>query len=293
MDKLDAMRLFKRVVESGSFSAVAREMGGSQSAVSKQIAALEAHLGTQLLWRNSRSMATTKAGQLFYESAVRITEEFEDASSQLRHGQTSPSGLIRVTTAPVFGRLHIVPKLPLFLERHPEISIELSSSERHLNLIDEAVDLAIRIGPLTDSSMVARSLPASPVVTVATPAYLAAHGTPQRPDELENHRCITFMLRQEARLWEYKNGPRVIVHRPEGQFRTADGEQVRAAVLADMGLAQVPLWLFSPEIDSGRVCTVLRGYEPDSIPISAVHLAGRRVPARLHVFIEYLSEIIR
>lgn len=291
MDRLDAINLFKRVVESGSFSTTAREAGVSQPAVSKQIAALETYLGAQLLRRTSRSMTLTEAGQVFYESALRLVSEFEETSALLKHGQTAPSGSIRVTAAPVFGRLHIVPKLPAFFARYPEISIELSSSERALNLIDEGIDLAVRVGDLADSSLVARRIASATMVTVATPAYLKAHGTPQTPEDLAQHACVIFMLRQEPRRWEYKAKSRSIIHQPKGWFRTADGEQIRAAVSANMGLAQVPQWMFAAEIIAGTIQLVLRDYEPDPIVISAVHPAGRRVPTRLRIFIDYLVEV--
>src|SRR5580692_6681743 len=152
MDQLAAIRIFVRVVERGSFSSVAREAGVGQPAVSKQITALEAHLGAQLLRRTSRSLSLTEAGQEFYESAVRLLEDLEAAESRVGRGQTAPSGLIRVTVAPVFGRLYIVPRLPEFFARYPDISIELTGSGRNINLIEEGVDLAIRNGELADSS---------------------------------------------------------------------------------------------------------------------------------------------
>lgn len=181
MDRLDAMRLFVRVVERGSFSAVARETGVGQSAVSKQIAALEAHLGAQLMRRTSRSMTLTDAGHIFYESALRLVDEFEAAESLIGRGQSAPSGLIRVTVAPVFGRLYIVPRLPEFFARYPDISVELTGSGRNINLIEEGVDLAIRNGELVDSNMIVRRIAMAPFATVGTPAYFAIRGEPQTP----------------------------------------------------------------------------------------------------------------
>jgi DNA-binding transcriptional LysR family regulator len=292
MDRLDSIRLFVRVVESGNFSAVAREIGIGQPAVSKHIAALEAHLGTQLMRRTSRSMTLTDAGQTFYEAAVRLVGEFEAAESLIGRGQSTPSGLVRVTVSPVFGRLYITPRLSEFFARYPDISIELSASERQLNLVEDGIDVGIRLGGLDDSSMIARKLASTPIVTVATPAYLEARGVPAIPAELDHHACVIFTLRGEPHNWIYRGQQRMIEHRPNGHFRSGDGEQIRAAVLADLGLAQVPAWLLAPEISSGAVRVVLRDHEPDAFAISAVHPAGRRLPTKVRVFIDFVADAL-
>jgi LysR family transcriptional regulator for bpeEF and oprC len=292
MDRFDAMRMFVRVVQSGSFSAVAREAGVGQPSVSKQIARLEAHLGAQLLRRTSRSMTLTEAGQTFYESAVRLVENLEAAESLVGRGQTAPSGLVRVTLAPVFARLYVVPNLPVFLDRYPDISVELLVSERTINLIEEGVDLAIHNGELIDSSLVVRTIATTPVVTVGSPAYLAARGEPQSPSDLEQHSCIIFAPRGEPRPWGLKGKSGPVVHHPAGRFRTADAEQIRAAVLADLGLAHAPCWLFAPEIASGAVRAVLAAYQPAPLAISTVHPAGRRPPTKVRVFTEFLIEAL-
>ena len=292
MDRLDTLRLFVRVVERGSFSAVAREAGIGQSAVSKQIAALEARLGVQLLRRTSRSMTLTDAGQVLYEAALRLVDEFDAVESLVGRGQSAPSGLIRVTVAPVFGRLYIVPRLPEFFARYPDISVELTGSERAINLIEEGVDLAIRNGELADSSLIVRRIAMTPFATVATPAYLAARGVPRIPADLDNHACLIYAPRQEPRSWQFRDASGPILHHPTSNFRTADAEQIRAAVLADIGLAHGPIWLFSQEITSGAVRIVLADYAPGPIAISAVHPAGRRLPTKVRVFLDYLVETL-
>ena len=292
MDRLDAMRLFVRVVERGSFSAVAREAGVGQSAVSKQIAALEAHLGAQLMRRTSRSMTLTDAGHIFYESALRLVDEFEAAESLVGRGQSAPSGLIRVTVAPVFGRLYIVPRLPEFFARYPDISVELTASGRNVNLIEEGVDLAIRNGELADSNMIVRRIAMAPFATVGTPAYLAIRGEPRTPTDLDAHACLIFAPLHEPLPWEFRDGSRSVLHHPRANFRTADAEQIRAAVLADLGLAHGPVWAFAPEIASGALRVVLAGYAPGPLAISAVHPAGRRLPTKVRVFIDFLVEIL-
>ncbi len=294
MDRFDAMRMFVRVVQSGSFSATAREIGVGQPFVSKQIAQLEAHLGAQLLRRTSRSMTLTEAGQSFYEAAVRIIDDLDAAESLVGHGQTAPSGLVRVTVAPVFARLyHRAEARRSFSRRYPDISVEMRVSERTVNLIEEGIDLAIHNGPLTDSSLIARTIATTSIITVATPSYLAARGEPASPSDLERHACVVFAPRGEPRPWAFKGKFGAIVHQPKGRFRTADAEQIRAAVLANLGLAHAPGWLFAQEIASGIVRPVLLEYEPEPLPISAVHPAARRLPTKVRVFTEFVIEALR
>ena len=213
--------------------------------------------------------------------------------SLIGRGQTDPSGLVRVTAAPVFARLHLVPRLPHFFARYPDISVELQVSERTINLIEEGIDLAIHNGPLTNSSLLARVIATTSITTVATPAYLKARGEPSSPTDLEHHACIVFAPRGEPRPWEFRGKFGAILHHPKGRFRTADAEQIRAAVLADLGLAHAPEWLFSQEIASGVVRPVLIGYEPGPLSISAVHPAARRVPTKVRAFTEFVIEALR
>jgi DNA-binding transcriptional LysR family regulator len=292
MDRLDALKLFIRIVESGSFAAAAREMGVGQPAVSKQIASLERHLGAQLVRRTSRSMTLTETGQSVYEAGLRIIGDFSELESSVGHGQVSPAGLVRVTVAPVFGRLYVVPHLPTFFARYPQVSVDLSATERNVNLVEEGFDLSIKSGRLADSSMVARHLASSPVVVVATPEYLEKHGRPERPEDLARHACVVFAPRREARHWYFENANGAGMHIPEGHFQTGDAEQIRAAVLAHMGVVQGPAWLFAPEIASGVVTSVLADFAPAPLPIHAVHPSGRRLPTKTRVFIDFVAEIL-
>jgi DNA-binding transcriptional LysR family regulator len=275
MDRLDAIGLFVRVVDSGSFSAVARTVGVGQPAVSKQIAALEAHLGAQLLQRTSRSLTLTEAGRDFYESAVRIVGDVEAAESRVGRGAVAPSGVVRATVAPVFGRLYVVPRLREFFARYPEMTVELVVADRvvsHLGIAGE-------------------EFAQTPVVTVATPAYLATHGEPKAPAELERHACVIYAPQGAPRVWGFDGRFGPIAYQPKGAFRTNDAEQIRAAVLADLGLAHTPGWLFASEIASGAVRPVLTNYEPAKLPINAVRPAGRFLASKVRVFIEFLAEI--
>ena len=292
MDRLDALRLFVRVVECGSFSTVARETGVGQPAVSKQIAALEAHLGAQLVLRTSRRITITEAGQAFYDAATRLVDDYEAARSLIGKGQASPSGLVRMTAAPVLGRLYVVPLLPRFFERYPDVSVELSASERHVDLIGEGIDLALRHGPLPDSSLTARQIATASFVTVAAPAYLARHGVPTVPADLDTHACVAFAPMREIRSWRFQAGDAPVLHHGRGRFRTADAEQVRAAVLAGLGITQAPGWLFAPEIASGEVVCVLQAFQPPPMPLHLVHAAGRRPAARVRALMDFIDEAL-
>ena len=289
MDRLDALRIFVRVVESDSFSAVAREEGLGQPAVSKSIAALEEHLGAQLLRRTSRSLSVTEAGLEFYESAVRILEELDAAESRVGRGQTTPSGTLRVAVAPFFGRFYIVPRLKEFFALYPAIDLELIVTDRNVNLVEEGLDIAIQHGELEDSSSIVRRFASTRIVTVATPAYLHAHGVPESLADLEKHSCIIFAPLRVPRVWGFEVEGSRVVHHPKGCLRTADAEAIRAAVLADLGLAHTPGWLFSREIASGEVVAVLSEQEPERLAISLIHPAGRRLATKVRVFVDFLS----
>src|SRR5260370_27047804 len=195
VDKFDAMQVFVRVVEKGSFSAVAKERGIGQPAVSKQISALENELGTELIHRTSRSIAMTEAGRDFYESALRILDDFESATSRIGRGQTAPKGLIRVTVPPTFARLHMVSKLPAFFAAYPDMAVEMAASESPTTIIEDGFDLPIHSWDLPDSTLVARRFPQPITIVVATPQYLTRYVAPESPDDLHRFRSVAFVER--------------------------------------------------------------------------------------------------
>jgi DNA-binding transcriptional LysR family regulator len=292
MDRLDAIKVFVRVVECGNFSAVAREMGMGQPAISKQIAALETHLGAQLLMRTSRNLSLTEAGRDFYESAVQLLNDLDAAESRVGSRQTSPSGVIRVTAAHAFSRLYVLPRLPEFRTRYPKVTVEMLVSERTSNLVEEGIDLAIRNGTLEDSSLVARKLGESPIIAVASKEYLAIRGTPTRPDELDAHDGVVFVSQDGPRSWRFGNRTEQVSYTPNPSFRTNDGEQLRSAVLVGLGITQAPLWLFAGDIASGAVQRILWAYEPGTTPLNAVRPASRRQPSKVVAFTDFLAELL-
>src|SRR5258707_4217047 len=231
MDKFDAMQMFVRVIEKGSFSAVAKERGIGQPAVSKQIAALEDELGTELIHRASRSVALTEAGRDFYESALHILGDFESTTSRIGRGQSAPKGLIRVIVPPTFARLHLVSKLPAFFAAYPDIAVEMAASESPATIIEDGFDLAIHSGDLPDSTLVARRFAQTMIILVATPQYLSRHGALESPYDLNRFRAVVFVEGGSVQPWRFGTGQdakRVI---PTGVFRTSDIEQMRMGVL--------------------------------------------------------------
>ena len=289
MDRLDAMQAFVRVVEKGSFSAVAKERGIGQPAVSKQISALELELGTELIHRTSRSIALTEPGRDFYESALRILDDFENATSRIGRGQTAPKGLIRVAVPPTFARLHMVSKLPAFFAAYPDMAIEMSTSESPTTIIEDGFDLAIHSGELPDSTLVARRLGQTMTVLVATPQYLARYGAPDSPENLSRFRSIVLVERGSVQSWSFGSGQNVTRVVPTGVFRTDDIEQMRMGVLEHLGIAQVPAWLFAAELREGTVVRLLTPFER-AVPILAVRPASRRMTAKVRIFIEHLEK---
>jgi DNA-binding transcriptional LysR family regulator len=289
MDKFSAMQTFVRVVEKGNFSAVAKELGIGQPAVSKQISGLEDELGTELIHRTSRSIAMTDAGRDFYESALRILDDFESATSRIGRGQTSPKGLIRVTVPPTFARLHMVSKLPAFFAAYPDLAVEMAASESPTTIIEDGYDLAIHSGDLPDSTLVARRFAQTMIILVATPQYLARHGGPESLEDLHHFQSVVFVDRGSAPPWTFGSGQdtkRVI---PTGVFRTSDIEQMRMGVLEHLGIAQAPAWLFAAELREGTVIRLLTPFER-TVPILAVRPGSRRISTKVHVFIEHLEK---
>lgn len=289
MDKFDAMQLFVRIIDRGSFSAVAKERGIGQPAVSKQISALENELGTELIHRTSRSIAMTEAGRDFYDSALRILDDFESATSRIGRGQIAPKGLIRVTVPPTFARLHMVSKLAAFFAAYPDISIEMAASESPTTIIEDGFDLAIHSGDLPDSSLVARRFAQTRIIVVATPQFLTRHGAPDSPEEISRFRSVLFVERGSVQPWTFGSGPNAKRVVPTGVFRTSDIEQLRMGVLEHLGIAQAPAWLFAAELREGTVLRLLAPLER-TVPILAVRPASRRMSTKVRIFIEHLEK---
>lgn len=291
MDRIAALQFFIRVVESGSFSQAARELGVGQPAVSKQIAALEKRLGAQLLNRTSRKLRPTPVGVDFYEDAVRMLRDLDDAENRVANGHAHPAGAVRVAAPPTLTSMMIVPALPAFLSQFPDVSVEFVVSERYADLIQEGLDMALRVGNLDSSGLVARKIGSMRFATVASPAYLAKHGVPTHPSDLDRHQLVANRYLGEISDWRF-GGTGMRVMRPApGRFSCNNPADVQAAVLAGLGIAQSARGLFENELRSGQVVEVLADCIPDPLPIHALY-SSVRIPHRVRVFSDFLMRCI-
>jgi DNA-binding transcriptional LysR family regulator len=289
LNKLQAIKAFTHVAERRGFTAAAKKLGMSASAVTKSIARLEDELGTQLFNRTTRRIALTDNGQAFYEHCTRILGELEDAEAAIRESTGSPSGRVRIIMPFSFGRVTFIPELPLFYERYPDISLDVSFSDRPVDLIHEGYDLAVRTGDLSDSRLVRRVLTKGPMITVAAPKYLATLGTPQTPTDLDGHNCILGRFGPE---WTFR-GPdgHDIAVRVNGNVSLWSGDAVREAAVAGVGIARSTRWLFRKDLETGAVVTVLPEYAIDGVPVSVLYPAKRHLARKLAAVIDFLIEI--
>ena len=285
----EAMAIFAKVVELRSFAGAAQELSLSKASVSKAVSRLEERLGTRLLNRTSRRLALTDAGQRLSERAAQLLADGEAAETEALAQSLTPRGLVRFAVPMTFGVKKIAPLLPAFLEQYPEVSIDLHMSDATVDLIGEGFDLALRIARLPDSSLVARLLCPMPRYTVAAPSYLKRHGRPTHPMHLAEHKCFGYAYLSTAGVWHYSNaaGEQASV-RPAGQLRVNNGEAVLPAVIAGLGIADLPDFIIADAIASGEVEVILKGW---SQPEGAMHLVmppGGPRPARVEVLTEFL-----
>jgi DNA-binding transcriptional LysR family regulator len=292
VDRLAAMETFVCVVESGSFSAAARLLRVGQPAVSKTIALLEERLSVRLLLRSTRGLMPTEAGQAFYGRAKRAIEEAEEAEIAARGAATNLTGRLRVCAAVSFARLHIVPAIGRFLEAHPDLNVDMVLDDRNVDLLEEGIDIALRMGQLEDSSMTARKIGEVPRLVVGTPAYFKRAGIPASPADLSCHQAIIYNQRGGGGTWTFRRESSEVAVVVSGRVATTAAEGIRAAVLADLGIAVASEWMFSPELKSGEVCSVLNDWRLPSVELWAVFPAGRMVNAKTRAFLTFLADIL-
>jgi DNA-binding transcriptional LysR family regulator len=292
MDRLAAMEAFVRVVETGSFSAAARLLNLGQPAVSKTVAQLEERLGVRMLMRTTRGLSLTEAGQSFYVRARRSIEEADEAELAARGAGAGLTGRLRICAAVTFARLHVVPHLPKFLVAHPGLTMDVILDDRVIDLVEEGVDVALRMGSLGDSSsLTARRLVSAPHYVVGTQSYFDRAGLPATPAELVAHAAVIYA--REGGTWTFRQGATEVSVKLSGPLRVSAAEGVRAAVLADMGLAVASAWMFGPELASGAVKRVLTDWSLPEIDLWAVHPTGRMPSAKARAFITFVETELR
>lgn len=291
MDRFDEMRTFVRVVEAGGISAAAERMAIAKSAVSRRLQELENRLGAQLLLRTTRRISLTDAGRAFYERCLRILDEVEEAELSVSSGQSQVHGTLRVAAPLSFTVRHLTPLIAEFLQRYPGVRLDLDVNDRQINIIEEGVDLTIRIGNLGDSSLIARRLTPIRAVLCASPGYLAEHGEPTSLEALNNHQGLAYGHITEQRQWTLldKAGNRHIV-RPTVRLRANNGDLLLDAAVAGLGVAVIPTFIGHRKLADGHLKQLLPDYEPEQSAAYALYPSRRHLPRRVRVFIDFLVE---
>jgi DNA-binding transcriptional LysR family regulator len=257
--------------------------------VSKAVVQLEEWLGVSLLMRSTRSVVPTEAGRIFYERAKRTIEEADEAVVAARGSASGLLGKLRVSTSVCFGRLHVIPNLSAFLAEHPDLDIELVLDDRNVDLVNEGIDVALRMGAMPDSNMTARRIAEGRRVVVATPAYLQRHGTPTSPDELISHQAVIYTRGGGGESWTFRKAPAEVSVVLQGRLKVTQAEGLREAVNCDMGLAVALEWAFSPELRSGKVVAVLEDWALPPTNLSAVYPTGRLASAKARAFVSFVE----
>lgn len=291
MDSLNAMEVFVRVVQAGSFSAAARSLDLTPSAVSKQIGRLEDRLAARLINRTTRQLKLTEVGAAFFERSTRILADVAEAEQAVVDLHGAPRGVLRLNVPAAFGHLHIAPLLPEFLALYPEVTVDLSFNDRFIDLVEEGVDVVIRIGELADSSLIARRLAPNRRVVCGTPAYLQAKGAPRVPEDLERHNCLVYTYRASRNDWRFSgpDGEEMVVH-VSGNLEANNAEALRVTVLEGLGLALLPLWLVGEDLKAARLVEVLPDYHAPDSSIHAIYPPGRHLSPKVRSFVDFLAE---
>jgi DNA-binding transcriptional LysR family regulator len=289
LDHLSGMAVFATVVEAASFTEAARRLGLSKAAVSKTVARLEERLGARLLNRTTRRLALTEVGSAFFESCQRILTEAEEAERQVGQLNAQPRGTLRVNAPMSFGVTHLAPLLADFLGPHPDLSVDLTLNDRFVDLVEEGFDVAVRIGELADSSLIARRLATSRRVLVAAPSYLAARRRPLSLDDLKDHELLGYSYQQSGDSWRFAgpNGPRMVPLRP--RVRANNGDALRQAAIGGLGIALLPTFIVAGDCGAGTLVELAVDADLSDIAIYAVYPHSRHLSAKVRAFIDYLA----
>jgi DNA-binding transcriptional LysR family regulator len=291
MDRFEAMRVFSQVVESGSFSAAAARLGLSTTAASRHVAELEAHLQTRLLHRTTRRVSLTESGRAFYERTVGLLADVEEAEQEASRAAIVPRGTIKLTTSVTFGVRHVAPAIAAFLAAHAGVRCDVSLSDRMVDLVEEGFDLAVRIGAPGSENVVARKLGETRLVPCASPAYLAAHGAPQIPEELAQHNCLTYEYISPRHLWRFidaAGAERAV--RVGGRLHSNNGDLLAEAAAQGAGIVFEPAFIVGPDVRAGRLVPLLQEYSAAPLPIYAIYPSRKHLSAKVRLFVDFLVE---
>ncbi|ODM81058.1 LysR family transcriptional regulator [Bradyrhizobium elkanii] len=295
MDRVDLFRIFARVVECASFTRAADTLGLPRSSVSSAVAELEQRVGARLLHRTTRKVSPTHDGAAFYERALRVVADVEEAETLFRHAAAEPSGRLRIDVPGRIGRLIIAPALPAFLDRYPQIDIDLGVTDRAINLIEDSADCVVRVGPLGDSGLIARPLGNLTLINVASPGYLARHGTPRTPDDLGAHWAVNYASPSTGRIeeweWSEQGASRSIAMR--GRVTANSAEAYIACCLAGLGLIQIPAYDVKRHIDAGELVELMPRHRAAPMPMTLLYPHRQHLSRRLQVFADWLTDLLK
>jgi DNA-binding transcriptional LysR family regulator len=289
MNKFAAFHTFVTAAEQGSFTAAARKLGTSASTVTKMIGRLEDDLGARLFNRTTRQLALTEHGQDLFDRAQKILSEVEEAEGLLRQATGAARGTVRIVVPFLFGRMTLVPALPIFFERYPEVKMQVHFSDRPVDLIESGFDCGVHTGEMSDSAAIRRILTRGPQITAASPAYLEKHGEPQTPDDLHGHNCLYGRFGTD---WSFRSpqGTKQRI-RVNGNLAVFNGDSLREAAVQGLGITHSTWWALRHDLERGTLKQILSDYVVEGQAVSVVYPAGRHLPARVRVVIDFLVEI--
>lgn len=293
MDRFDAMNVLLNVVEAGSLSAAGRRLGMPLATVSRKLAELESHLKARLLNRSTRRLELTDAGRHYVDACKRILDEVGDAERAAAGEYSTPRGDLVVTAPVVFGRLHVLPLVIEFLHAFPDVDVRLVLGDRVSHLLDEHLDLAVRIGALQDSNFKAAAVGSLRHVVCASPAYLAAHGTPKTPGDVATHRCVTFDALAAPDRWSFRDGKTDTTVRVHSRLVVNTAEAAVDAAKAGLGLTRLVSYQADAARRAGELALVLEAFEPPPVPVNLVFHAHQRIPLKLRAFLDFAAPRLR
>ncbi|GAP96853.1 transcriptional regulator, LysR family [Leptolyngbya sp. NIES-2104] len=294
MDKLKSLMIFMRSAQSGSFSEAARQLGMAPSAVSRAVLRLEDELGVRLVQRTTRNLTLTEAGSRFYQRAQQILSDLEEAELEVKQLQALPIGTLRLDLSFTFGKLHIAPALLQFAAQYPELNLNVSFSDRVIDLIEDDVDATVRIGLNTDSRLAMHHLGTARYITCASPQYLAQYGEPTTLTELSQHRCVNFIFPQTRRepTWKFEQDGKLIELAVDSYLKFDNSEVILDAVIGGAGVVQLPKFIAAKAIARGDLQPILQSYATQAgLPIAVLYPQKRYLSAKVRVFVEFMTKL--
>lgn len=290
MDRLTSLKVFVQVARSESFAAAARNLDMSRAMVSKHVMNLEESLGVRLLNRNTRQVSLTEAGADYLERLQHILADLDEAEEAVATLTSEPRGILRINAPPSFGAFHLVPLLAEFMQTYPRVRVELNLTDRSADMVEEGFDLAIEVGRLADSSLVARTLSHSRLVVCGSPAYLERHGIPHTPEDLKNHNCLTSSRFPPRDEWPFRGPDGDTLHKVNGTFRSNIGDAVHHMAVNGLGLTMLPTYMVGRDLQIGNLQAVLTDHEPEPYAIAALYPDRRFLPVKVRSLVDFLSE---